>query len=99
MAEIDILREMNSGFSALHLKIDKRFEAVQGAFQEHLLPCQERFAEIEKDQAIREAENGVKKEARKLWLYIIRFCILTIAGGALALVWNLITGNVHLVAR
>jgi len=99
MAEIDILREMNSGFSALHKKIEAKFEEVRSAFQEHLIPCEKRFGIIEKELEIKKALNGVQKEGRDFWKYIIRGCILFITLGALVMIWKLFTGHLDIVMK
>jgi len=90
MADInDVLIAVNQGFSELHTKFDRKFDDFHKEFNAHQTTCIQRFTVIERDQDIRKALNGKKKEddERKIdpWKYIIRGAATL--GGGVAVTW------------
>jgi len=99
----DVMLAMNKGFSDLHTKFDAKFDDFREEYSAHVLACSQRFGDIEQEQAVKRAVNGVKeKEDEKkldVWKYIIRASIVIMTGGIFTVIWKLFVGHIDIIAK
>ena len=87
-----LLLKMDAGFGKVYTKID----GVKDEFTKHLPICRDRFAEIDKQIAIKAALN-CEAEKRDYWKYIIRTAIVIITGGMMGMLWKLFMSNIKII--
>lgn len=101
-----LMIKMDEGFDKVYGKVDDVREKIDDLRDDHVrhMPiCKDKFAEIDKKLAVKDAVNEERKvqeaEKRDWGKWFMRLTVGTIAIGALALLWQLLTGGARIIAN
>lgn len=94
-----IIFKMTEGFGVIH----ERLNVIVDQTTQRRMDCEGRFAQIEKEVAVKNAVNGVNDKVKKgkvaFQSYLVRGSLMIIIGGILLIIWKIFIGHIDLIVK